>query len=171
MLKFISAIFIGLVISNSYAQSDGDYVRLVAELDEPEFYCFDLAGWGQSLRLEDPLQTHTCKARNAADQMLQFEDGHLKVAEYDRCIEVAGSPPTTLPGSSILARECKEDNGLQKLSLNANGQIQLAETPYCIVAGNDSREASGPSHMWRTLVLDNCEGADENLSTWQVGLD
>lgn len=170
MLKTISAIFIAFIMTNSYAQSDGDYIRLVAELDEPEFYCFDLAGWGDHLRLDDPLQTHTCKARNGADQMLHFNNGQIQVAGYDRCIEVAGSAPSTLPGSAVIARDCQADNALQKLSLNANGQIQLAETSYCIVAGAESREASGPSHVWRTLSVGSCD-IDASLSTWQVGLD
>ena len=110
MLKIYIALLVGLMTTTVYAQSEsseGSYIRLVAELDEPEFYCFDLAGWGDHLRLDDPLQTHTCKTRGAADQMLQFDNGQIKVAGYDRCIEAGGSPPVTLPGSAVLARECQ----------------------------------------------------------------
>ena len=173
MFKIIITMLVGLLATAVYAQNesgDGVQIRLVAELDEPEFYCFDLAGWGEKLRLDDPLQTHTCKLKGAADQMLSLQDGQIKVEGYDRCIEVAGSTPVTLPGSAVLARECNADTALQKLSLNDNGQIQLADTDYCLVAGTESREASGPSHVWRTLAVGSCD-TDESLSTWQVGLD
>ncbi len=172
MFKLLITLFVSLFVTSVIAQekSDGDYIRLVAELDEPEYYCFDLAGWGEKLRLDDPLQTHTCKLRGGADQMFKFEEGQLTVVGFDRCVEVTGSQPNSLPGSAVLARECNADNPLQKLNLNANGQVQLSDTPYCITAGADSKEAGGPSHMWRTLTLANCDSAGAELSSWQLGL-
>jgi len=148
---------------------DGDFVRLVAALDEPEFYCLDLAGWGRNLQLDDPLQTHTCKNRNPQDQMFHFDGGRLKVSLYDRCVQVGGSSGLTLAGSAVLARPCS-DNPLQKLSLDEDGRIRVAETNYCLAAGADSAEASGPSHMWRTLTVTDCDAQSVELVTWQVGL-
>jgi hypothetical protein len=148
----------------------GNFIRLVAELDEPEYYCFDLMGWGEHLQLEDPLQTHTCKnTAESADQMFYFEGNKLKIAGYDRCVQAAGSNQTTLAGSAVLARTCA-NNALQDFSLKATGKIQLNNTPFCLSAGPESTKASGPSHVWRTLHIAECDSADNELSTWQIGL-
>lgn len=149
---------------------EGDFIRLVAGLDEPEeFYCFDLAGWGKSLQLDDPIQTHTCKRGNAADQMFTFNNGRLEVSGHDRCVHAGGSSGTTLSGSAVLARECS-DNNMQKFSLEKNGTIKLADSNFCIGAGPVSEKASGPSHMWRTLTIESCDG-DTSLLQWQIGVD
>jgi len=150
-------------------EAGGDYIRLVASLDEPEFYCMDIAGWGEHLRLDDPLQTHTCKVRGAADQMFLFQNGRLEVSKYNRCLEVAGSGESTLAGSAVIARPCS-DTPLQKLAIDSDGHIRLGDTGYCLGAGAESMEASGPSHMWRTLTVMSCSDADGDLVTWQIGL-
>jgi hypothetical protein len=59
---------------------------------------------------------------------------------------------------------------LQDLSLNDAGQIQIGTTAYCLGAGEDSAEASGPSHMWRTLVTVKCDSAQAAFATWQIGM-
>ena len=165
----------GLVFLSStlFAQDDpatGDFVRLVDALDEPEYYCLDLAGWGDHLQLDDPLQTHTCKNRGAGDQKFYFADGRLKVAGFDRCIQVAGSGGETLSGSAVLARACS-DNALQELSMDDDGRILIGDSGYCLGAGSESTEAAGPSHMWRTLVAVHCKTTPANMVTWQVGVD
>ncbi|WP_372742757.1 RICIN domain-containing protein [Neptunomonas sp.] len=150
-------------------EPEGDFIRLVDALDEPEFYCFDLAGWGDHLKLNDPLQTHTCKdADQATDQMFYFEDKHLKIVGYDRCVQAAGSGASTLAGSAVLARECS-DNDLQELKMDAAGKVHVGDGPFCIAAGPDSTDASGPSHVWRTLSVVRCDSTDDSLSTWQIG--
>ena len=130
MVSKLAAVFGLLLLSHaSLAQDDaavGDFVRLVDALDEPEFYCLDLAGWGDHLQLEDPLQTHTCKNCGAGDQKFYFADGKLKVAGFDRCVQVAGSSGTTLAGSAVIARTCS-DNALQKLALDDDGRIRVGD--------------------------------------------
>lgn len=173
-LKKLFAGFTSLIAALPFVaigdDESGDFVRLVAELDEPEFYCFDLAGWGEHLKLDDPLQIHTCKTRGGEDQMFHFTDDQLIVSKYDRCAQVAGSGGETLVGSAVLARACSDDP-LQKISLDDNGRIHVGDTGLCLGAGPDSTEASGPSHMWRTLTVVGCEGGDKNLLTWQKGLE
>lgn len=158
-----------LMVGATAVADDGDYVRLVAALDEPEFYCLDLAGWGRNLLLDDPLQTHTCKSRGGEDQMFHFADGRLYVSRYDRCVQIAGSSGVTLTGSAVLALPCS-DGPLQELSLADDGRIRLAGTDFCLAAGDDSTEASGPSHLWRTLTVAECTSAEGALVRWQTGL-
>ena len=175
-MSFRTPLSLGLTLflgSMVFAQDDaagGDFVRLIAALDEPEFYCLDLAGWGDHLQLDDPLQTHTCKKDGGADQMFYFEDNRLKVAGFDRCVQLAGSSGVTLLGSSVLARPCG-DNPLQDLSIDADGYIKVGKTKYCLGTGSESAKASGPSHMWRTLVAVHCGTTPAEMVTWQVGLE
>jgi hypothetical protein len=164
---FLAAFFSLSVFAQDNMQ--GDYIMLVDPLDEPEFYCFDLAGWGDHLQLDDPLQTHTCKVNNGADQMFALVDNKVQVTGTDRCVQVAGSSGVTLPGSAVLARTCA-DNALQDLSLNSSGKIEIGESGYCIGSGAESRDASGPSHVWRTMIVVECDAVDSSLATWQVGL-
>lgn len=163
-----------LLLSNAVSaqQQQGTLIRLVAGLDEPEeYYCIDIAGWRESLALDNPLQGHTCKASNGIDQMFALEDGYIRVTEYGRCLEVAGTSQITLPGSALLARDCDADNPLQNIILNELGQLTVVGTDYCIAAGANSARAAGPSHMWRSLSTADCENVSKELSTWQLGLE
>ena len=175
-MSFKSTLSVGLLFlipSLLYAEDDaasGDFVRLIAPLDEPEFYCLDLAGWGDHLQLDDPLQTHTCKIKGRGDQMFFFEDNRLKVAGFDRCVQVAGSSGVTLAGSSVIARPCS-DNPLQELSMDDDGYIHIGDSNYCLGTGSESTEAAGPSHMWRTLIAVQCGTTPVDRVTWQVGLE
>ena len=171
-VRILVAISLVLIAQLLFAQDEsarGDYVRLVAQLDEPEFYCLDIAGWGDHLQLDDPMQTHTCKTRDVEDQMFHFEGGRLKVSQYDRCAQVAGSGGNTLAGAAVITRPCSEDS-LQDLSLGSDGYIRVGHSGYCLGAGNESTEAFGPSHMWRTLAVVHCDTGPTHLLTWQIGL-
>jgi hypothetical protein len=160
----------GLLLTSGYASAESlTQVRLVDPLDEPEFYCLDLAGWGDHLRLDDPLQAHTCKTRRANDQMFAFKDGKIVVGDTGRCLEVAGSGSPPLAGAAVLARQCG-DNPLQAFTLEASGRIVSTGSDLCLAAGEESADASGPSHVWRVLTVQKCDAVGAELTTWQVGL-
>ena len=166
----LTSMLLSFSASAQDSMSKGDFVMLVDPLDEPEFYCFDLAGWGASLQLDDPLQNHTCKGANGADQMFEFSGDRLQVSGTDRCVQVGGSSGKTLPGSAVLARTCSDSQPLQELSLTNTGKIMVGNTGYCIGSGTSTRDASGPSHVWRTLTVVDCDATDSSLTTWQVGM-
>lgn len=173
MFKSITALtFISLFSINCFAQSaDKDFIRLVDNLDEPKFYCIDLSGRGDQLRLDDPVQTHSCKpADQAADQLaFRFEGDQIQVVGHERCLQATGSGPATIPGAPVLARACS-NSPLQKLSLHEDGTIRLAETPYCLGIGAVSGTAGGGNQLWRTLNVMNCADADQKHLTWQIGM-
>lgn len=175
LLWVVVAVFPHAVFSQdqtaAVSNDSGVQIRLVAPLDEPELYCVDLAGWGKSLKLDDPLQTHTCKSQNAADQMFSISGDHIKVSDYDRCLQIAGSSGITVTGSAVIARACSDENPLQMMAMRDDGKLQIKNTDYCLTAGTESAEASGPSHVWRTLSTIKCDAADRDLATWQLGLE
>jgi len=136
-LALLAPIFASM-LSGVTAAETLQQVRLVAPLDEPEFYCLDLSGWGDHLKLDDPLQAHTCKTRRADDQLFAIKDGKILVGETDRCLQVAVSSGKALAGSAA--------------------------------AGDESTDASGPSHVWRVLSVERCDSVSAELMTWQIGL-
>ena len=173
LIKSVAAVILAIFSQLLFAQEgvvNGDFVRLVDPLDEPEFYCFDLSGGGENLRVENPLQTHTCKAPGSNDQTFYFEGNRLKLSGSDRCIEPASSGGNTLPGSAIIVRTCSDDV-LQNVSLGDDGKIRLGDLGYCLGAGPESTDASTVSHLWRTLIVVDCDSIDASLATWQVGLN
>ena len=169
-IRLLAGLFLIPLLSISTQAADGDLVRLVDPLDEPKFYCLDLSGFGDHLRLEDPLQAHTCKGAEPADQLFTVVDGKITVDDTDRCLQAAVSSGEPLAGVSIIARPCT-DTPLQALNLEANGQIKLGESELCVAAGTESTAASGPSHVWRVLSVQNCESVDSARSVWQVGIN
>ena len=170
-LGFLLAIVgFGAILALQTVSAEPLQVRLVDALDEPEYYCLDLSGWGDHLKLDDPLQAHTCKVRDPADQLFTLVDGKITVGETDRCLGAAVSSGKPLPGSAIVARTCS-DSPLQVMNLQENGQIRVGDTDVCLAAGAESTDASGPSHVWRVLSVQYCDSIDPARSTWQVGLN
>lgn len=139
-------------------------IQLADPLDEPEYYCLDVSGWGEKLKIDDPVQAHTCKGEKGSDQHFFFDDARIKLSGTDRCLEVAATR-SVLPGSALTVRQCSE-NPMQTFELRENGQIEAGDTDFCVVAGKDSAEAYGPSHRWRVLTVDNCAEAEPSISTW-----
>lgn len=163
----VSLVF-SLLLSGATAAETLVQVRLVDPLDEPEFYCLDLSGWGDHLKLDDPLQAHTCKTRGAGDQMFLVEDGKILVGDTGRCLQIASSG-RPLPGSAILARTCS-DSAMQAFTLEEDGRISVTGSDLCVAAGDESTDASGPSHVWRVLSAERCDSVSAELMTWQIGL-
>jgi hypothetical protein len=164
-----SVLVVSLLLSAYAAAETLVQVRLVDPLDEPEFYCLDLSGWGEHLKLDDPLQAHTCKTRGGDDQMFAIKDGKILVGETDRCLQVAVSSGKALAGSALLARTCS-DSAMQAFTFEEDGRISVTGSDLCVAAGDESTDASGPSHVWRVLSVERCDSVATELMTWQVGL-
>jgi len=167
-LALLALIFASMLSGNTAAETL-QQVRLIDPLDEPEFYCLDLSGWGDHLKLDDPLQAHTCKTRRADDQLFAIKDGKILVGDTGRCLQVAVSSGKALAGSAILARTCS-DSAMQAFTLEEDGRISVTGSDLCVAAGDESTDASGPSHVWRVLSVERCDSVAVELMTWQLGL-
>ncbi len=133
---------------------------LADPLDEPEFYCVDVAGFGASLGLDRPLQAHTCKP-GADDEMFAFNrpsEGQLYLVEHDRCMEA--------DGTSLYVRPCS-GSPLQRFAYGDDGTLRSADGDVCLaVAGGDGEPAGGRSHVRRDLLMRPCSEAEPALSQW-----
>ena len=135
-------------------------VMLEDPLDEPEFYCVDVVGFGANLNVNSPLQAHTCKPR-ADDEMFAFNRpslGQLYLVDHDRCLEG--------DGMSLYVRSCSE-SPLQRFAYGEDKRFRLEAEDVCLaVAGGDGQPAGGRSHLRRDLLLAPCTDAEPSLSRW-----
>lgn len=137
-------------------------MQLVDPLDEPEFYCVDVPGFGASLRLQAALMAHTCKP-GADDEIFAVNEplpGNLLMPAYDLCMEA--------DGAEIVLRACS-DSAMQRFELDAEGALSLAGTELCVaVAPGEGEPTGGPSHVRRDLVLLDCGEGDASLRQWSL---
>ena len=135
-------------------------VMLEDPLDEPEFYCVDVAGFGANLNVNSPLQAHTCKP-GADDEMFAFNrpsEGQLYLVEHDRCLEAGGG--------NVYVRSCSE-SPLQRFAYGEDKTFRLASEDLCLtVAGGNGQPAGGRSDLRRDLLLASCADVEPTLSRW-----
>ena len=133
-------------------------VMLEDPLDEPKFYCVDVAGFGANLNVNSPLQAHTCKP-GTDDEMFAFNrpsQGKLYLVGHDRCPEAGGG--------SVYVQSCSE-SPLQRFAYDEDMTIRVEGESVCLtVAGEDGQPAGGQSHLRRDLLLDSCAEVEPSLS-------
>ena len=166
MNKFYYSILSCMLISTTSYGAETFKIKLVDQLDEPEFYCLDVAGWGDHLKIDDPVQVHTCKP-DSPDQEFVVEGNALKMPEYNRCLTASASGDAALPGSALILREC-DGSKMQSFIVHSSGKIMMNSSELCVAAGAESQEASGPSHLWRVASLQSCEHSESKLATWMT---
>ena len=102
MKAHVSLLVLLLVaLSPGTSMADVGLLRTAYALDEGRGYCLDIAGFGATLRLDDPLQAHTCKYGAPLDDQ-RFErtaDDAIRAAVYNRCLAAAAleSPSACRP--------------------------------------------------------------------------
>lgn len=150
------------------ASSDGvaTLLQLIDPLDESEFYCVDVPGFGARLDLTAALSAHTCKP-GADDEMFRPGEplaGNLQMPAYRLCLEAASSSS----GSELFLMECS-DSALQQFSLDGKGALRLVATPLCLtIAPGAGEPTGGPSHLRRDLALEDCDATPANRRSWRL---
>ena len=146
-------------------------IQLLDPLDEPEYYCVDVPGFGRSLNLQGALTAHTCKP-GADDEMFKWDSpakGQIYMPAYSLCMEANGDGA----GTTLGLAECS-DAPLQFFRYEEDGRIRLeqgtVDGELCLTVGSEAGEPTGgPSHLRRTLSLETCSQVDESRALWTVG--
>jgi hypothetical protein len=159
---------------DSGASSTGQW-RLVDPLDEPEGYCADIPGHLDTLRLDDPMQAHTCKSVDdtcdAMDDQVFTADapfpGMIYAVFHDRCV----GAPEVVSGGDIFFLACDVASSGQGWSLDAEGRIHAAADDslcWAVATGAEGDVAGGESNLRRPMALRTCGSIDAAYTTWQV---
>ena len=146
-------------------------LRLADNLDDPQGYCVDVAGFGTNIRLDASLQAHTCKP-GSDDQMFApiapADGGGIGLVEYDRCL----AAETAESGAEINVVGCDAGMASQKFSLGEDGRVQLPSPDgpvLCLgIAAGQGEPAGGRNHLRRDLLLYDCDGAEPALIAWEL---
>ena len=153
-----------VVISPAASYADAGLLRTIHALDEARGYCLDVPGPPEMLRLDDPLQAHTCKYGAPLDDQ-RFErtaDGAIRAAMYNRCLAAAALEP----GARLLLRACAAAPA-QRWSM-AWGRLSPASTPdLCVAVAGEKGEPAGtpilisPVYRHREVALERCADTRE----------
>ena len=158
----LSTLFLIPLLAKSGPQ-DGAFLRTAQILDEPRGYCLDIAGFGETIRIEAALRFHTCKYKELnTDQYfgLGSSDQQIYVPAYDICLHAT----SISEGSELFTQPCSSiDN--QIWDIFPNGFISPASNHnLCITAGAESRNVGTSGGDWlidnyraRSATLEICE--------------
>ena len=154
--------------AESRASSAPGLLRLEDFLDDPLGYCVDVAGFGANLRLDAPLQAHTCKPGSDDQLFSQRGDDGIRLERHDRCLSASAATA----GSAVEVVTCDADAADQNFRLDGDGRVELLTadgSALCLgVAGGAGEPAGGRNHLRRDLVLYRCSEADGSLITWEL---
>ncbi len=140
-------------------------IQLIDPLDESDFYCVDVPGFGATLRLDAELIAHTCKPGPMEDEVFSFDadTGMFSMPAYDMCMQA----DTATAGSLLHLAECTGD-ALQRFQLQQDESIRLQDTELCLtVAGGESLPA-GELYVQRSMTLESCVTDTPHLAQWQL---
>lgn len=168
-----SAFLFAFALLPLFAQEDmavEGLIQLADPLDEPQFYCVDVPGFGASLNLDAPLSAHTCKP-GADDELFRFNtpsEGQFYMAAYDLCMQAEAEQA----GASVILNECS-DEPLQQFFVTGLGQIRLlSDDALCLaVAPGEGAPTGGPSHLRRDVGIESCDETNISLTVWHIGVE
>jgi triacylglycerol lipase len=153
-----------LLMGAAPASADAGLLRTIQTLDEPRGYCLDIRGEGPTLRLDQPLQVHTCKYGAALDDQ-RFErtaDGAIRASAYDRCLAAA----TLAAGARLVLQPCGNAPA-QRWSMVWGRLSPASRSDLCVTVAGEKGEPAGtpilisPVYHRRDAALDRCDPARE----------
>jgi acetyl esterase/lipase len=160
-----------LVMTPATSYAEGGLLRTIHVLDDGRGYCIDITGPPEALRLDDPLQAHTCKYGAPLDDQRweRTADGAIRSAlAANRCLAATALEP----GARLLARDCA-NTPAQRWSM-AWGRLSPASKPdLCVGLGGEKGEPAGtpvllsPVYRHRAVGLERCADARETTQSFR----
>jgi hypothetical protein len=157
---------VDVVVADEPATLENRLIGLVDALDDPGHYCIDIPGFGSGIRLQAPLQAHTCKPDDNRDEQFTYigATSQLRSEEYDLCMQ----PQSAIDGVQIYLQECS-NAPLQKFDNAEDGMIRLSgggSTSLCVAVASGDGIVINPIHKRRELYVKSCENTESSLITW-----
>ena len=169
ILRYATFLVVGLFLIASGRSSAADelFLRVIAPHDEPSGYCLDIRGHRDGVRLQSPLQVHTCKngiwnLDGIFDAGALVERGALHLPHFDLCVEAT----TARTGADLMLAAC-EAAGPQKWRQLETGEIVLASNPgLCITMKDGPGQSAGIRFVRNDVALDRCTQAAADRQRW-----
>ena len=135
-------------------------IQLIDPLDEPEYYCVDVRGFGSNSQTDRSLQAHTCKPGGEDELFLvnHPSEGQIFMPAYGLCMEAEGN--------EVFTRTCS-DAASQLFALGTDGTVRTGDGQLCLsVAPGEGEQAGGISHVRRDLLMVDCTEGQRHLARW-----
>lgn len=145
------------------------FLRVIAPLGESRGYCLDIPGHMSGVRVESPLQAHTCKHgiwnRDGRFDLVAPGSGTLRMPHYDLCLGVESAAI----GAQLLLAECA-GAVLQAWTVQDSGEIVLKTSPQMCITIEDGRgrDAGGPQYLMKGVGLDTCAPLASERQQWTM---
>jgi acetyl esterase/lipase len=148
-----------ILLSPAPSRADAGLLRTTQVLDEARGYCLDIAGFGATLSLDDPLQAHTCKYGGPLDDQ-RFElgaGGAIKASVFDRCLAATALEP----GARLVMGRCAATNA-QRWSLASGALSPESRRDLCVSVADAKGQIAGtpilisPVYRRRDVALERC---------------
>lgn len=143
------------------------FLRVIAPLDEARGYCLDIPGHMAGVRLDRPLQAHTCKHgiwnQDGRFDATALRNGVLRMPHYDLCLQAENNSI----GARLILTKCTQAE-LQTWTLQDSGEIALEAIPEMCISIEDmpGRDAGGPQYMMKGVGLDTCAQHASDRQQW-----
>ena len=143
------------------------FMRVIAPLDEARGYCLDIPGHASGVRIESPLQAHTCKHgiwnHDGRFDQAALADGSLSMPHYELCVRSESASA----GARLFLGECSAA-GVTLWTVQASGEIALAASQeLCItIEAGPGRNAGGPQYLMKGGGLDACLPQSADRQRW-----
>ena len=170
----VSTLVLLLVASTpAVSRADMGLLRTAHPLDEARGYCLDIAGFGATLRLDDPLQAHTCKYGSELDDQ-RFEPiagGAIKAGIGDRCLAATALEP----GAKLVVRSCTSAP-TQRWTLTWGRLTPDSQRELCVSVASGTGEIAGtpalisPVYRRRDVTLERCDDAQQARQSFRWSL-
>jgi len=172
--RVLAAIAMSVVFCTpALSYADAGLLRTIQPLDETRGYCLDIRGEGQTLRLEEPLQLHTCKYGGPIDDQ-RFErtaEGAIRASVYNRCLAVTKLEA----GAQLLLRPCAS-TPIQRWTMTSQRLSPASRSDLCVTGAGEKGEPAGtpilisPVYHRRDAALDRCDAAREATQAFRWSL-
>ena len=145
----------------------GVFLRVIAPLDEARGYCLDIPGHMAGVRLDLPLQAHTCKHgiwnQDGRFDAVSLMNGMLQMPQYDLCLQAEDNSI----GARLILADCTQTK-LQTWKLQDSGEITLESIlEMCITIDNGpGKDAGGPRYLMNGISLDTCAPNASDRQQW-----
>jgi acetyl esterase/lipase len=159
--RYSATALVLIVLSSQPAWSDDTgLLRTTYALDEARGYCLDIPGFGDTARIDAPLQVHTCKYGAALEDQIfaRTGDGHrIALPEYERCLSAAALEP----GATLHASACA-DTPSQRWRFEWGRLSPESRPDLCVSLADGSGEIAGtpvliaPVYRRRDVSLERC---------------
>ena len=155
------------VADSEQVNDQGEFLRVIAPLDEARGYCLDIPGHMAGVQIESPLQVHTCKHgiwnQDGRFDMAALRNGVIRVPHYELCLQAEN----TSVGARLLLAECTEAQ-LQTWTLRDSGAIALEAFPQMCITAEEKpgRNAGGPQYLMKGVGLDTCAQQASDRQRW-----